>query len=311
GFDAQLSNDGGKTFNSIDKNNVHADHHALWVNPKKDSHLIDGNDGGINISYDDGQVWFKANSPAVGQFYSVEVDHEKPYNVYGGLQDNGVWYTPSKTARSRFSNSGLGMNEDPAKFLGGGDGMQVQVDRRNNLTTYYGSQFGNYARTNRLTREGTKRITPRHELGEVPLRFNWQTPILLSRHNQDILYFGANKLYRSLNQADTMFAMSQDLTNGGKPGDVPYGTLTTISESPVRFGLLYTGSDDGNIHLSKDGGYTWTKISQATTLAKNVPAGLWVSRVIASAHQPGRVYATFNGYRYDHFEPYIFVSEDY
>ncbi len=311
GFDAQLSTDGGKTFNSIDKNNVHADHHALWVNPKRDSHLIDGNDGGINISYDDGKVWYKANSPAVGQFYSVEVDHEEVYNVYGGLQDNGVWYTPSKTTRSRFTGSGLGVNDDPAKFLGGGDGMQVQVDRRNNLTTYYGSQFGNYARTNRLTREGTKRITPRHDLGEVPLRFNWQTPILLSRHNQDILYFGANKFYRSLDQGDSMSIMSQDLTNGGKPGDVPYGTLTTISESPLRFGLLYTGSDDGNIHLSKDGGYTWTKVSQSTSLTRNVPAGLWVSRVTASAHQLGRVYATFNGYRNDHFEPYVFVSEDY
>ena len=121
-----------------------------------------------------------------------ERGYEEVYNVYGGLQDNGVWYTPSKTTRSRFTGSGLGVNDDPAKFLGGGDGMQVQVDRRNNLTAYYGSQFGNYSRTNRVTREGRKAITPRHELGEFPYRFNWQSPILLSSHNPDIVYFGSN-----------------------------------------------------------------------------------------------------------------------
>ena len=311
GFSSQLSTDGGKTWKDMDKPNVHADHHALWVNPKRDSHLIDGNDGGVNITYDDGENWFKANTLPVGQYYAITVDNAKPYNVYGGLQDNGVWYLPSATARNSFANSGLGLADGVEKNIGGGDGMQVQVDGRDNLTTYYGSQFGNYARTNRLTKEGTKRITPRHQLGEKPLRFNWQAPILLSPHNNDILYFGSNKFHRSFNQGDTMIALTGDITKGGKEGDVPYGTLTTISESPLRFGLIYTGTDDGNIHVTKDAGATWTLISAPKKKGFSLPQDLWVSRVTASKFKEGRVYISLNGYRNDDFSPYLFVSEDY
>jgi photosystem II stability/assembly factor-like uncharacterized protein len=311
GFSSQVSTDGGKTWKEMDKNNVHADHHALWVDPKRDSHLINGNDGGVNITYDDGEHWFKANTPPVGQFYSITVDNAKPYNVYGGLQDNGVWYIPSRNGRNSFANSGLGQSEDNARNIGGGDGMQVQVDQRDNLTTYYGSQFGNYARTNRLTKQGTIRITPRHELGEKPLRFNWQAPILLSPHNNDILYFGSNKLYRSFDKGDTMIAVTSDITKGGRDGDVPYGTITTISESPVRFGLIYTGTDDGNIQVSKDAGATWTLISAPQKKRSSLPQNLWVSRVTASRHKEGRVYVSLNGYRNDDFNPYLYVSEDY
>ncbi|MDX2047475.1 MAG: hypothetical protein SFU87_11860, partial [Chitinophagaceae bacterium] len=191
------------------------------------------------------------------------------------------------------------------KNIGGGDGMQVQVDSRDNITTYYGSQFGSYSRTNRLTKEGTRRITPQHSIGETPYRFNWQTPILISKHNQDIVYFGSHKFHRSLNKGDSMMTLSPDLTNGRKSGNVPYGTITTIDESPLRFGLVYAGTDDGHIHISKDAGYTWAKISA------KLPQGLWVSRVIASQHKEARVYASLNGYRDDHFLPYIFVSDDY
>jgi photosystem II stability/assembly factor-like uncharacterized protein len=295
----------------MDKGNVHADHHALWVNPQRDAHLINGNDGGINITYDNGDNWFKANTPAVGQYYAVTVDNARPYNVYGGLQDNGVWYQPSQTPRNPFAGSGLGLADESVKNLGGGDGMQVQADLRDNVTVYYGSQFGNYSRTNRLNREGTRRITPRHELGEKPLRFNWQAPILLSPHNNDIVYFGSNKFHRSFNQGDTMIALTQDLTKGGKEGDVPYGTLTTISESPLRFGLIYSGTDDGNIHVTKDAGATWSLISSGNKKGASLPQGLWVSRVTASPHKEGRVYATLNGYRFDDFTPYLYVSEDY
>ncbi len=310
GFSSQVSTDGGKTWKNMDKNNVHADHHALWINPAKDSHLINGNDGGVNITYDNGEHWFKANMPPVGQYYAITVDNAKPYNVYGGLQDNGVWYLPSQAGRNSFSNSGLGLVDDQVKNLGGGDGMQVQVDPRDNITAYYGSQFGSYSRTNRMTKEGTRRITPRHEMGEKPLRFNWQSPILLSYHNPDILYFGSHKLHRSFNQGDTMVALSGDLTKGGKAGDVPYGTLTAISESPLRFGLLYTGSDDGMISISKDAGHSWTTISNPSKKSI-LPQGLWVSRIIASRYQESRVYVTLNGYRNDDFNPYLFVSDDY
>jgi photosystem II stability/assembly factor-like uncharacterized protein len=309
GFSSQLSTDGGKTWKNMDKNNVHADHHALWVNPNRDSHLINGNDGGVNITYDNGEVWFKANTPPVGQYYAIAVDNAKPYNVYGGLQDNGTWYLPSAQPRNAFAGSGLGVEEGSVRNIGGGDGMQVQVDTRDNLTTYYGSQFGNYTRTNRLSREGSKRITPRHELGEMPLRFNWQAPIQLSQHNQDVVYFGSNKLHRSFNQGDTMIALTGDLTKGSKGGDVPFGTLTTISESPLRFGLIYTGTDDGNIHVSKDGGYSFSPI-HASKKGGVLPA-LWVSRVIASQYKEPRVYASLNGYRNDDFNPYLYISEDY
>jgi photosystem II stability/assembly factor-like uncharacterized protein len=324
GLNAMVSTDGGKTFKNIDKNNVHADHHALWINPKKDSHLINGNDGGVNITYDDGEVWFKANTPAVGQFYAITTDNARPYNVYGGLQDNGVWYVSSQTGRNPFAGSGLGLTVGGEANIGGGDGMQVQVDTRDNITTYYGSQFGNYSRTNRMTREGRRSITPRHELGEFPYRFNWQSPIQLSSFNQDIVYFGSNHFHRSMNQGDTMITMTPDLSNGKKEGNVPYGTLTTISESPLRFGLIYTGTDDGNVHVTKDGGYTWEHLNQASQTPANKKDkkpqtsnlrlqtnGLWVSRVLASHHKEGRVYVTLNGYRFDNFAPYVHISDDH
>lgn len=310
GLAAAFSTDGGKTWKNIDKPNVHADHHALWVNPARDSHLINGNDGGINITYDNGEHWFKANTPAVGQFYSVVVDNAKPYNVYGGLQDNGVWYGPSTNKENtRWYASG----DYPYKSIMGGDGMQVQVDTRDNATTYTGFQFGNYSRLNRLQPRGTaKRITPVHPMGEKPYRFNWQTPILLSPHNQDVVYFGGNQFFRSMNKADTMFAMG-DLTRGDKGGNVPYGTITTITESPLRFGLIYAGTDDGNIQLTKDGGYTWTLVNNKPAKVADAPlsAGLWVSRVVASRYKEPRVYATLSGYRNDDFSPYLYVSEDY
>jgi photosystem II stability/assembly factor-like uncharacterized protein len=319
GVSIQLSTDGGKSFKNIDKRNTHGDHHVVWIDPKRDVHMIIGNDGGCNITYDDGEHWFFANAPAVGQYYGIAVDNDRPYNVYGGLQDNNVWYGPSTNA----DNPGWQSSGDyPFKSLVGGDGMQVQVDTRDNTTTYAGSQFGVYSRLNRRTRTDRKSVRPSHDLGEKPLRFNWQTPILLSKHNQDIFYIGANRLYRSLNKGDSLLPISPDLSNGKKEGNVPYGTITTIAESPTRFNLLYVGTDDGNIYLSKEGGYDWKKINinipgqkptkrGAAMANENPPQGLWVSRVIASQYKESRVYASLNGYRSDNFLPYLFVSDDY
>jgi len=295
------SKDGGKTFSSIDGDNVHGDHHDLWINPNMPGHLINGNDGGLNISYDDGENWIKCNTPSVGQFYSVNIDHEKPYNVYGGLQDNGVWVgSHTNEENTNWHQSG----DYPFEFIMGGDGMQVQVDNRNSNIVYTGFQFGNYFRLNRETEEQIY-IQPKHELGENPYRFNWQTPILLSPHNQDILYLGGNKLMRSMNQGDDWQAISNDLTKGGKKGNVAYGTLTSISESPFQFGLLYTGSDDGLVHVTKNGGGNWLNISERFS------KDLWVSRVIASKHKKERVYVTLNGYRWDDFTPYVYMSDNY
>lgn len=294
------SEDGGKTYKAIDGDNVHSDHHALWVNPVRPGHLINGNDGGVNISYDDGAHWIKNNSPEVGQFYAINIDHQKPYNVYGGLQDNGVWKGPHNAEEnSRWHQTG----DYPWKSIMGGDGMQVQIDRRDPNIVYTGFQFGNYYRLD-LSSGNRQNIQPKHELGEKPYRFNWQTPILLSSHNQDILYFGGNKLHRSLNRGDDWEAISADLTKGGKEGNVAYGTITTISESPMKFGLLYTGSDDGLIYRSDNGGGNWELISG------QFPKDLWVSRVAASKHKKERVYASLNGYRWDDFTPYVYLSED-
>ena len=295
------SKDGGKTFTSISKENIHADHQALWVNPNKQGHLVEGNDGGLNISYDDGESWIKANQPAVGQFYTVYADNQKNYKVYGGLQDNGVWVANNNAKMDkRWKQTG----KNPYESIMGGDGMQVAVDDRNPNIVYTGYQFGNYYRIDRATGQ-QKYIQPKHTLGEAPYRFNWQTPIQLSKHNQDILYLGGNKLHRSLDKGDTWEAISDDLTQGGRKGNVAYGTLTSISESPFQFGLLYVGSDDGFIHVSKNGGGTWEKISNS------LPQNLWVSRVIASKHKKERVYVTLNGYRFDDFSSYVYMSDDF
>ena len=295
------SKDDGKTFTSISAENVHADHHALWINPKNPNHLIDGNDGGVNITYDDGEHWIKNNAPSVGQFYAINIDNEKPYNVYGGLQDNGVW----KGAHNAREDKSWHQNgQYPWASIMGGDGMQIQIDNRDAHVVYTGYQFGNYYRLNLETDEQTY-IQPKHTLGENPYRFNWQTPILLSPHNQDILYLGGNKLMRSMNQGDHWEAISDDLTNGGKKGNVAYGTLTSISESPFQFGVIYTGSDDGLVHVTKNAGGSWT------TISNSFPKDLWVSRVVASQHKKERVYVTLNGYRWDDFNVYVYVSDDY
>ena len=230
--------------------------------------------------------------------------------MYGGLQDNGTWYGSSIAPRDPYDWYASG--ENPFKGIGGGDGMQVQVDWRDNKTVYSGSQFGAYSRQTIGAAAGPrgfggfgKSVRPSRDLGETALRYNWQTPILLSRHNQDVFYYGSNKFHRSFNRGDSMVTVSTDLTTNPKQGDVPFGTLTTISESPLHFGLIYVGTDDGNIQLTKDGGYTWELVN------KKLPKGLYVSRVTASAFKEGRVYASLNAYRNDNFLPYLYVSEDY
>ena len=301
GVGVLLSTDGGKTFNSIGKENVHADHHFVWMNGARDSHIIIGNDGGCNITYDNGAHWFKANTPAVGQFYNIAIDMAKPYNVYGGLQDNGTWFGSSATKENYdWYDSG----HNPYTMIGGGDGMQVQVDWRDNKTVYSGSQFGFYSRQNLATKD-RKAVRPMRDLGEPAVRYNWQSPILLSRHNQDVFYFGSNKFHRSMSKGDSLVTLSTDLTTNPAQGDVPFGTTTTISESPIRFGLIYVGTDDGNVQVSKDGGNSFTMISQ------KLPKGLYVSRVIASKYNVARVYVTLNGYRNDHFNAYVYQSDDY
>ncbi len=294
-----MSEDGGKNFTFIGGHNVHADHHRIWANPDRPGHLINGNDGGVNISYDYGKSWIKCNTPAVGQFYSVNVSEGNNYSVYGGLQDNGTWKGPYWYKQN---TSWHQTGQYPYEMLNGGDGMQVQIDEKDGYI-YTGYQFGHYSRLN----EGTGvhlMIHPRHELGEDPLRWNWQTPIWLSKHNNKVFYMGSNRFHRSLDRGESFKTLSGDLTKGGKKGDVSYGTLTSIHESPLEFGNIVVGSDDGLVHVSDDGGKTWTNVSQG------LPKDMWVSRAIYSQHKKDRIFVTLNGYRWDYFDAMIFVSQN-
>lgn len=295
------SEDGGKTFTNINGDNVHVDHHALWISPNQKGHLINGNDGGINITYDDGKTWVKCNSLSVGQFYTVNVDMNEPYSVYGGLQDNGVWHGSSQ---STLNDAWQMYGQNPYECILEGDGMQVMIDPRDNNTVYTGYQFGHYYRIDKNTKE-SKYITPKHDLGERPYRWNWQTPIWLSQHSPDVLYMGANKVFRSLNQGDQFTSISDDLTKGGQKGDVAFGTITTLHESSLKFGLLYAGTDDGNVWLSKNGGADWKKIDVG------LPQGFWIRTVRASAFVEGRVYVCLNGYAQDNFSSMVYVSENF
>ncbi len=291
-----VSNDGGRTFSVTDTvGRVHADHHAMWINPADEDHIINGNDGGINVSFDGGRTWSHQNQPSVGQFYTVMIDSEKPYNVYGGLQDNGVYYGSSGSV------PGKGKDWQP---LMGGDGMMVAVDPENSNIVYTGFQYGNYFRINKSGGKPVA-ITPKHEIGEPSLRWNWRTPLVMSRHNSAILYMGSQRLHRSLDGAENWETISPDLTKNKTQGNVPFSTITVIAESPLKFGLLYAGTDDGNIQVSRNGGASWEPVTG------NLPPDLWVSSIFPSNFEEGTVYATLTGYRYDHFKAYLYRSTDY
>lgn len=300
GYQIIGSDNGGKTFYALNGDNVHADHHALWINPKDENHMILGNDGGVNITYDNGKHWSFANPLALGMLYALNADMESPYNVYAGMQDNGVWVGPSTY---KASNEWHSSGHYPYKELLGGDGMQIAIDTRNNTTIYTGYQFGNYFKIDRNTGKSKYMQMP-EEIGQPKNRFNWQSPIAISQHNQDVLYLGGNKLFRSLDKGETWEAVSKDVTKGGKAGDVPFGTITTIAESPLKFGTLYVGTDDGLVQLSTDGGYTFKDITAG------LPPNLWVSRAIASKYKEAKVYVSLSGYRNDDFSTYLYVSEN-
>ena len=303
------SEDGGASFTSVGAPNVHVDHHKLWVDPVNRNHLINGNDGGINVSWDGGANWVKCNTPSVGQFYAVEVDDSEPYRIFGGLQDNGTWMGASTHEESpQWHQTG----HHGFTSLSGGDGMQIEVDTRTNDVIYTGYQFGWYMRLNEATGERTS-LHPTHKLGETPLRWNWQTPIVLSQHQQDIFYMASNKVHRSLNGGDEFETLSGDLTRGGMAGNVPFGTLTTMAEHPRHFGRLAVGSDDGLVHITQDGGHTWRNVPLPlkTRLGKGASSmHLWVSEVSWSNHDDDLLVVALNGYRHDCLDAMIFATRN-
>jgi len=290
------SKDGGASFHRLDTvGNVHVDHHALWIDPADSKHLLLGNDGGLYISYDEGGNWLHMNNMSVGQFYTVSVDMEKPYNVYGGLQDNGVKMGSSRSVPNRTRKW---------ETISGGDGMFVIADPRDHHLVYSGSQFGYYARRNRATGE-RKSITPSDELGLPKLRWNWRTPVVMSTHNPDVLYMGAQRLFRSLDQGDSWQLLSSDLTYDLPQSNVPFSTITEIDESTFQFGMVMVGTDDGRVWISKSAGIdNWQEITGG------LPEKKWVSSLALSDHDVERIYVALNGYREDDFETYVYASED-
>ena len=290
------STDGGKTWESRANNDpVHVDHHAMWIDPADSEHILLGNDGGLYESHDGGLNFIHHNVAALGQFYTVSVDMEEPYNIYGGLQDNGTFFGPSTSTPNR---------NRPWERLFGGDGMHVFANPQNPDIVYVGFQYGNYFRLDR-DKGTTDGITPKHDIGEPRYRYNWNTPINLSHHNPDVVYFGSQKLNRSLNRGETWTAISPDLTNDYPNGDVPYSTISTIAESPLDFNQIWVGTDDGNIQLTKDGGASWTNVTN------NLPKDLWVSEVHASIYDKRTAYASLNGYRFDNFDTYLYKTTDF
>ncbi len=311
--------DGGKTFKTNVVSRVHGDHHALWINPANSNHMVLGSDGGIYFSYDRGKTWDFVNTIPIGQFYEIGYDMKKPYNIYGGLQDNGSWGGPSSTKYR------IGITNADWFRVGGGDGFYARVDPNDPNILYVESQNGYLQRMNLYTKE-TKSIRPEPENEKERYRFNWNSPLIISPHNSSTIYYGGNKLFKSTDRGDTWTASpdlttQQDRTKLRIMGMLPdtnklslndgiafYGDITTISESPVREGILWVGTDDGNLQLSKDGGVTWTNLINRIV---GVPKYTYVSRVVASHFDEARAYVTFDGHRNDDFRPYVYVTDDF
>ena len=252
----------------------------------------------------DGQTWLRINNMPIAEVYAVEVDMADPYNIYIGTQDNAAIHGPSDYALTD-------TDPEPWKHIyldrwGGGDSYFTLVDPTDRNIVYYEHQFGDLRRKN-LKDGSAKSIGPRAPKGEPPLQRNWMTPVVVSHHNPFTLYYGANKLFKSINRGDNWTCISPDLTTSPGPekqGDVPYGTITMICESPLKPGLIYVGTDDGNVQITRDDGINWTKISDEL-------AAKWVSRIVASEHELGTVYVSFTGYREDDFEKYLYMSNDF
>ena len=308
------SRDGGKTWtpggrgsrgrgSSSFGSGLHVDHHALWIDPQNSDHCLLGNDGGISVTWDQGRNWDHLTHIPILQYYAIGVDNQTPYNIYGGLQDNGSWGFPIHGATS------AGIEALDAFKIGGGDGFYCVVDPSDADVIYSESQFGGMMRQNRRTGV-TQSIKPRSRKGQQALRFNWNTPIVLSPHAPHTVYTGSQFLHRSRNRGDKWTTISPDLSSNDaakKRGNVPHCTITTISESPQKEGMLWVGTDDGNVWLSKDGGGRWNDMSDRFPEAVR---GLWVSRVAASPHDEQTAFVSFTGYREDIRGAYVFRTDD-
>ncbi|MFA9453320.1 MAG: WD40/YVTN/BNR-like repeat-containing protein [Candidatus Aminicenantaceae bacterium] len=335
----QYSEDGGKTLKTIQ--GLHPDFHTMWLDPTHKDRFYVGQDGGASITYDGGKTWILFDNLCMSQFYAVSADNRDPYYVYGGLQDNGSWAGPS------MNREGMILTDHWFNF-GGGDGFYTQNDPTDWRIVYGESQGGNIFRMNIETRENA-RIRPsqqttynwadhappppkkKAEAAQQPSRFgrqrspfrqNWSSPILISPHNSSTIYFGGDRVFKSINRGDNWTIISPDLTTNdpekhSKPtggitldqtGAETHCSITTLSESPRTPGLLWAGTDDGNVQVTRDGGIHWTNVRENVP---DVPPEIWVSRVEASRFDEGTCYLTFDGHRSDVFAPFVFKTTDY
>ena len=302
--------DGGKTWGAKGPENIapsfHVDYHALWVDPANSNHLIMGSDGGLAVSWDFGKTYDVFDHLPLAQYYAIGVDMEEPYNVYGGLQDNGSVKIPSNGPSGRITR-------DDWKTVGGGDGMVNLVDPEDSRWLYNESQNGAIIRTDQRT--GTSRAIrpPARPKDKPPYRFNWTAPIAISPHNSRILYFGAQLVLRSLNRGDAWQEISPDLTTNDSEklkGNIEFCTLTSIAESPVTAGVIWAGSDDGKIQLTRNGGGDWADVTGALAAAGG-PADCYVTRVFASNFREGTAYVSKAGWHRDVYKPFVFKTENF
>ncbi|MCX6544072.1 MAG: hypothetical protein NTV05_06605 [Acidobacteria bacterium] len=343
GAPAFKSIDGGKTFRQI-QNLAHSDHHAIWVDPKNSSHVMYGNDGGLDVSYDGGDTWDFIATMAVGQFYAVSADMRKPYVVCGGLQDNGSWCGPS----AKRANVGI-LNSDWFR-VGGGDGFYTQQDPTDWATVYSESQDGNVNRLDlRAGRSisirprpaggggrggasaeasaeaSASNVVPAPPAGDA-FRFFWNTPTALSPHNPFTVWLGGNRLFKSLNRGES-YTMTEDLTRKlsrfdraimGVKGDAPMASkhdgvattsvITTVAESPAMPGVVWVGTNDGNLQVSRDGGLSWKNV---VANVKGAPDETHIARVEPSHFDAGTCYVVLDAHRTDDHTPYVYVTKDY
>jgi len=318
GVDLWVSDDGGHTFRAGGGKNLHPDFHALWIDPGDGNHVLAGTDGGIFQSHDHAANWEFLNNLAIGEFYNLAVDMRDPYRIYGGLQDNQSWGGPSQT---RFSYESWldesrhdGMTNADWYCLGGGDGFHVAVDPTDPDIAYYESQGGEIRRVNLAT--GKERVLrPAAREGLPDYRFNWNTPFVISPHDPSVLWLGGNHLFRLDERGDRWEEASPDLTTHDPAKMVTAGsgaethcTIVTLAESPLVKGMVWAGTDDGKLWLTRDGGGHWTDLTARLT---GVPAGLYMSRIEASHHDPGTAYLSVDGHRSELFAPYLFVTHDF
>lgn len=311
------SEDGGKNWQVIvPYSGVHPDHHALWINPNDPDHLINGNDGGLNISYDRGKKWRFVENLPLGQFYHIRVDRGvKPYNIYGGMQDNGSWAGPAYVWQS----GGI-RNENWQEVLFG-DGFDVLPDPENNRYGYAMWQGGGLARYDRQSGR-TQTIIPQHP-EEITLRFHWNAAIAEDPFNSKALYYGSQFVHYSTDQGNSWKIISPDLTtndsakqqqhlSGGLTIDDTeaenHTTILSIAPSSLEKGLIWVGTDDGHLQITRDGGENWTEISSRLP---GFRAGSWIPQIHPSTHNAAEVFVVVNDYRRNHWDPYLYHSNDY